>query len=674
MEMRGEMIGIAAMMTIASILPQTTGERLNDVRLYEVRHGNMPFAFPIYRSLKEWERRASELRTHILVSCGLYPRFEKTPLNPVIFDRMERGDYTIEKVYFESFPGFYVTGNLYRPKGKKGPFPAVASPHGHWKEGRFGHEESGSVPGRCITLARQGYVVFSYDMIGYNDSFQIPHREFDDRRKHLWGISVMGLQLLNSIRVVDFLQSLEDVDPGRIGCTGASGGGTQTFMLMAVDGRVKVAAPVCMVSAHFQGGCVCENAPNLRVDTFNVEIAALMAPRPLILVSATGDWTANTPFVEYPAIRGIYRLYGAEDKVESVQISAGHNYNRHSREAVYAFFGKWLLGERDVERLRERPFQVEEKEDLLVFHDHPKPENALDAEGVVRYLIGKAREKLEELKPRDKEGLGKFKKVMRPALRHALCVERPAPEDVRVRSLGTSRGEGYAVQRLLLSRRGESIPAVLFIPLERKGDGTLLISDQGKIAFLDEEGKPDSRVRELLEMGHLVMSLDPFMTGEYLSQPVRRDESVKFFTTFNRTDTAERVQDILTALAYLRGQDGVERVNLIGFGEAGLWGMLAAGVDGDLNGVAADMAEFNAEDDGEWLERLYVPCIRRVGDLKTAGALTAPTPLLIHNLADRSVPSWISDVYRAIGAEGKLKIFKGKASWEEIRSWIEANP
>ena len=669
------MIGITAVMALASILSQTTGERLNDMRLYEVRHGDMPFAFPIYRSLKEWERRASDLRTHILVSCGLYPQFEKTPLNPTIFGRIEREDYTIEKVYFESFPGFYVTGNLYRPKGKKGPFPGVACPHGHWREGRFGHEESGSVPGRCITLARQGYVVFSYDMIGYNDSFQIPHREFDDKRKHLWGISLMGLQLLNSIRVVDFLQSLEDVDPERIACTGASGGGTQTFMLMAVDERVKVAAPVCMISAHFQGGCVCENAPNLRADTFNVEIAALMAPRPLIMVSATGDWTANTPFVEYPAIRSIYRLYGAEDKVESVQIEAGHNYNRQSREAVYAFFGKWLLGETDREKLRERPFQVEEKEDLLVFYDHPKPENALDPEGIVQYLIDKARGKLEELKPRDRKGLERFKEIMRPALRHALCVERPEPEDVKAKSLGTTRGDGYAIQRLLLSRRGESIPALLFIPFERKGDGTLLISPQGKSAFIDEEGQPDSRVRDLLDKGHLVMSLDPFMTGEYLSQPARRDEGVKFFTTFNRTDTAERVQDILTALAYLRGQDGVERLNLIGFDEGGLWGMLAAGVDGDLNRLVADMARFNAEDNGEWIERLYVPCIRRVGDLKTAGALMAPASFLIHNLADRSVPSWISDVYRAVGAEEKLKISEGKVSWDEIiKSWFDAAP
>jgi dienelactone hydrolase len=664
------MLGIAAMMTMISLFSQTQGEAQSDIRLHEVRHGNMPFAFPVYRSLEGWRRRAEELRRHILVSCGLYPHLEKTPLKVRIFGRIEREDYTIEKVYFESFPGFYVTGNLYRPRGKKGPFPGVASPHGHWKEGRFGHDESGSVPGRCITLARQGYVVFSYDMIGYNDSFQLPHREFGGKREHLWGISMMGLQLLNSIRVVDFLQSLDDVDPDRIACTGASGGGTQTFMLMAVDDRVKVAAPVCMVSSHFQGGCVCENAPNLRVDTFNVEIAALMAPRPLILVSATGDWTVNTPFVEYPAIRGIYKLYDAEDRVRSVQIDAGHNYNRQSREAVYAWFGRWLLGETDEGKLRERPFQVEQKEDLLVFHDHPKPENALDAEGIVRYLITKAREKLDQLKPRNEEELERFKEIMRPGLRHALCVVRPEPEEINAKLLETVKGDGYATQRLILSRKGEAIPATLFIPLERKGEGTLLISPQGCSAFVSEEGKPTPMVRGFLEGGYLVLSIDPFMTGEYLSQPIKRDESVKFFTTFNRTDTAERVQDILTALAYLRGQESVGRVNMIGFGEAGLWGLLAAGVDGDLSHVAVDVDRFNLDDDEEWVERLFVPCIRREGDLRTAGALLAPIPLFIHNTGDRFDVSWISDVYRAVKAEAELRVLQDKASWEEAMSWI----
>ena len=214
--------------------------------------------FPDY-SATAWEQASQYLRRHILVSTGQYPNFEpllKLPLNPQIFGKIERSDYTVEKVYFESYPGFFCTGNLYRPRGKDGPFPAIVSPHGHWDRGRLENIERGSIPGRCINFAKQGYVIFSYDMVGYNDSGQqVDHRSFPNGdREAIWGISLLGLQLQNAIRSIDFLQSLPDVDPDRIACTGASGGGTQAFMLMAIDDRIKVSAPVNMISAHMQGG------------------------------------------------------------------------------------------------------------------------------------------------------------------------------------------------------------------------------------------------------------------------------------------------------------------------------------------------------------------------------------------------------------------------------------
>src|SRR5262249_22583880 len=241
---------------------------------------------------------------------------------------------------FESLPGFYVTGNLYRPTGD-GPFPAILAPHGHWSYGRFENTAVMSMPARAINLARQGFVVLTYDMIGYNDSRQLTH-QFDGRRERLWGLTLAGLQLWNSIRSVDFLESLPEVDRTRIGCTGESGGGTQTFLLAAVDPRIKVAAPVNMISMHFQGGGLCENPPALRFDTNNRELAATIAPRPLLMVSATGDWTNETLEVEYPAMRRFYALYGAENRVQAVRIDAPHNFNQASREAVYAWMARWL--------------------------------------------------------------------------------------------------------------------------------------------------------------------------------------------------------------------------------------------------------------------------------------------------------------------------------------------
>ena len=108
-----------------------------------------------------------------------------------------------------------------------------------------------------------------------------------------------------------------------------------------------------MISAHMQGGCNCENQGNLRLGINNIEIAACMAPRPLFLVSASGDWTVNTPQLEYPAIRDIYRLFNAEGRVAGAQVDAGHNYNRESREHVYAWFGKWLLNDNNPRHFKE---------------------------------------------------------------------------------------------------------------------------------------------------------------------------------------------------------------------------------------------------------------------------------------------------------------------------------
>ncbi len=251
----------------------------------------------------------------MLVALGLWPMPTKTPANAVIHGRVDRDDYTVEKVYLESFPGHFVTGSLYRPKGKTGPLPGVLCPHGHWANGRFydagarpcgkqivegaeRFEEGGRYPlqARCVQLARMGCVVFHYDMVGYADSLQIPseisHR-FGQRRPKWkspknWGFfspqaelhlqTIMGLQTYNSIRALDWFSELPDVDPSRIGVTGASGGGTQTFILCAIDPRPAVAFPAVMVSTAMQGGCTCENASYLRVGTGNVEFAALFAP------------------------------------------------------------------------------------------------------------------------------------------------------------------------------------------------------------------------------------------------------------------------------------------------------------------------------------------------------------------------------------------------------------
>jgi dienelactone hydrolase len=648
-----------------------------------VRHGNERVRWAAYATREAWETHAAHLRRRILVSAGLWPMPERMPLHPQVTGRIEHDEYTIENLYFESLPGFYVAGNLYRPKGKAAPYPGVACPHGHWEHGRLQDGELGSVPARCITLARLGCVAFAYDMVGYNDSgVQLgggegdhAHRLFFNRpQEHLWGISLMGLHLWNSIRVIDMLCSLPDVDAQRIACTGASGGGTQTFMLTAVDDRVRVSAPVNMISAHFQGGCLCENMPNLRLDCSNLDIGAMMAPRPMLMVSATGDWTRNTPEVEFPAIHGVYRLYGADDCVATIQVDAPHNYNRQSREAVYAWLGRWLLGEQDVERLKEQPYQMDAPEAMRVFTDGKLPPGAATAEQVNASLVAAAQAQIRALQPQDAATLHAYRELMGTAYRYALNAEQPHAADLDVQSVGTEpRGgkeqrDGWRLERLILGRKGvgERTPALLFVPAQQRG-AVLVIHPEGKAALADGEG-PGALVGALLARGWAVLAIDAFGTGE-LSQ-VRRDRSVDHFLTFNRSDAALRIQDILNGIAYL--QPRAWTVHLVGVGAAGLWCLLARGLARGVAVTVVDAAQFDCDDDLAWVEGLFIPQIRRAGDVRTAAALIAPGRLLIHNAAATFPATWCEQAYGVAGVPQALRIERERAAAAAIADALDA--
>lgn len=332
-----------------------------------------------YSTLREWQERAGRIREGILLGAELWPLPKKGALNPIVRNRREHDGYSVENVAVESLPGVFVTGSLYRPMSGSGPFPAVLCPHGHWGKpddyGRFRPD----MQKRCGTLARMGAIVMSYDMVGYGDW---ANAGWEHRQP-----KVLKLQLWNSIRLVDFLTSRGDVDAGRIAVTGASGGGTQTFLLTAVDDRIAVSVPTVMVSAHFFGGCVCESGMPIHKGTShltnNTEIAAVAAPRPQLIISNGKDWTKNVPQVEYPYIRDVYRLYGAQDNVANLHLpEEGHDYGWSKRVGAYKFLARHLgLSLSNVinesGQIDESDVVIESNEDLYVFGpDHPRPAHA----------------------------------------------------------------------------------------------------------------------------------------------------------------------------------------------------------------------------------------------------------------------------------------------------------
>ena len=343
-----------------------------------------------YTTLKDWKKRARDIRKGIRVGAELPKRLPRISTRPLRHSKREMDGYTVENVAFESLPGLFVTGNLYMPIGYKGKRPAILSPHGHWKEvgdyGRFRED----VQKRCATLARMGAVVFAYDMLGYGDADQCSH----DHPKAL------KLQLINSMRAINFLQSLPQVDDRRIGITVASGGGTQSFLLTALDRRIRVSVPVVQVSAHFFGGCACESGMPIHraagFQTNNVEIAALAAPRPMMLVSDGEDWTKNTPEVEFPHIQLIYALYEAEDQVHHVHFAKeGHDYGESKRMVVYPFLAEHLklslervLDEH--EHISEENIKLLSRRDLSVFNAaYPRPEQAVQGDMEITILANR---------------------------------------------------------------------------------------------------------------------------------------------------------------------------------------------------------------------------------------------------------------------------------------------
>ncbi|WP_164102413.1 alpha/beta hydrolase family protein [Candidatus Laterigemmans baculatus] len=494
---------------------------------------HFPFTPP--ESLDAWKERAAEVRQRIRVACGIWPMPTVSDAEPWIGEErvfaatQEAPGYSVAPITIESLHGLHVTGSLYRPYPPRAePGPGILCPHGHWPEGRF-HDAgepaarnqiaSGAerymaaarspIQARCVQLARMGCTVLLYDMLGYADSSQISferaHRyarqsaEENQPTEAGWLLysplaeghlqSSMALQTIHSLTALEVLRKLPQVDAERIAITGASGGGTQSFIAAAIDERIAAAFPAVMVSTGMQGGCTCENACLLRDGTGNVEIAAAIAPRPLGLTAAD-DWTRTMPEDGFPELKQLYGLWNAGDAVAlHPAVHYGHNYNHVSRTAMYGFINKaFELGlempvlESDFERLGEA--------ELTVWSEsHPRPEGGTDFE---RRLLRKWAEQTEQplraaVEAAENDGGQQFDETVAAGWKVVLG---PPPAEVSIseeataetREAGMIRGHGEAI-----FGDGRRV-AVHGLRSDAEPRGVLLVAHPGGAALLSSNG------------------------------------------------------------------------------------------------------------------------------------------------------------------------------------------
>jgi sugar phosphate isomerase/epimerase len=325
----------------------------------------------LYHDVASWENRKTEMRACMYSALQLSPMPATPASKPIITPVRKMDGYTVENIAFEVLPGVYTAASLYRPSKIKGKIPVVLCPDGHWEKHRY----RADCQYRCATLARMGCMAISYDIFAWGES--LLQFKPEDHRRSL----AMTVQALGAFRILDYMLKLKEADTNRVAISGGSGGGSHTMLITALDDRIKLSVPVVMVSSYHSGGCPCESGMPVHLcggGTNNVEIAAMAAPRPQLVISDGKDWTSHVPENEFPYLKKMYGYYGKQEMVENVHLpEEGHDFGINKRTALYEYIGKHFRC--DTGKIDESKVTIEPEQALYVFGDHGEklPSNAI---------------------------------------------------------------------------------------------------------------------------------------------------------------------------------------------------------------------------------------------------------------------------------------------------------
>lgn len=704
----------AAPLEAADLRVLPAGELPHDARLAPLKEVDGYFPFTPAASPEEWAPRRAWLERQLKVSLGIWPAPRFSPTWS-IYGRLDRGDYTVEMVTMQVMPGFYVTGNLYRPREDHQMHPGVLCPYGHWPNGRFmdanatertkqfelgaetiDNAAHSPLQARCVQLARMGCVVFHYDMIGRGDSVQIPDgiaHLFKTQRPEMsspaaWGLfspqaesnfeSIMGLQTWSSICALRFLTELPGVDASRLAVTGASGGGTQSMILAALE-RDKLAAamPAVMVSTAMQGGCTCENASGVRVGTGNVEFAAMFAPKPMGMTAAN-DWTKEMPTKGFPQLQQQWAMMGAPGAVMlAAHTEFPHNYNAVSRAAMYEWFNKYLKLNLPRERLVEHDFERLPRSQMSVWDtEHPAPEGGEAFEkGLMKWWYEDAQSQLTH-------NMRDYRELAPPALE--IVAGRSYADVGKVETeLKDKADRGDYMQMTGLIRdpaHGEELPAIDFHPKNWNGATILWLTDEGKAGLLQGDG-PRPEVLALLKAGVSVMGVDLFEQGEFLAagEKLTKTRSSKnpreaacFTYCYNQALLAQRADDILTVrkMVATNERHHTRVFGILAQGQTGAAAALARSIIPLLCDAAAIQTDgFRFQNVSDLHDPMFLPGGAKYGDVPGMLALGAPNPLLL--MGEPKIPTLTAAMYDAEGATPAVEI-QTTADVSAAATWLKA--
>lgn len=292
----------------------------------------VPYLASLYADKASWEARKDSVKKEVRLRLGIDKLLPLCSEDAPEYGKIRKFDgYTVQNFRLKTVNGHTVCGSIYAPRSK-GKHPLIICPNGHFSNGRYGKVQQQ----RLATLARMGAVCVDYDLWGWGESAEeVGPEAHQTPEAHV-------MQALNGIRILDWMIRRKDVDTSRVGVNGGSGGGTQSVLLSVLDDRYTACCPVVSVSSWFDGGCPCESGMPIQLaggGTCNAELAAMFAPRPMMLVSDGNDWTSTTPELEYPYIQRIYGFYGKTDNVKNIHLpKEGHDFGPNKRNAVYKFF------------------------------------------------------------------------------------------------------------------------------------------------------------------------------------------------------------------------------------------------------------------------------------------------------------------------------------------------